>query len=162
RTRAELEYELLDTGVFADNRYFDVFVEYAKASPEDVLIRITAANRGLETATLHVLPTLWFRNTWSWWTDPPKPELRQVPTKRAGRIVAAVHAELGNRWLYIDQDLPLLFTENETNNQRLFGTANAAPYVKDGINELVVNGRREAVNPAATGTKAAAHCEMQI
>ena len=162
RTRAELEYELLDTGAFADNRYFDVFVEYAKASPEDVLIRITAANRGPETAPLHLLPTLWFRNTWSWWSEPPKPELRQVSPKRGGRVIAAAHAELGDRWLYVDQDLPLLFTENETNNQRLFGTANATPYVKDGINEFVVNGRREAVNPAATGTKAAAHYEMQI
>ena len=162
RTRAELEYELLDTGAFAENRYFDVFAEYAKASPEDVLIRITVANRGPEPASLHLLPTLWFRNTWSWWSEPPKPVLRQVSAKGAGRAIAAAHAELGNRWLYIDQDLPLLFTENETNNERLFGTPNPTPYVKDGINELVVNGRREAVNPAATGTKAAAHCEMRI
>ena len=162
RTRAELEYELLDTGAFAENRYFDVFAEYAKASPEDVLIRITVANRGPEPASLHLLPTLWFRNTWSWWSEPPKPVLRQVSAKGAGRAIAAAHAELGNRCLYIDQDLPLLFTENETNNERLFGTPNPTPYVKDGINELVVNGRREAVNPAATGTKAAAHCEMRI
>src|SRR6185503_14687236 len=107
RGRSDPEFELIDTGIFDDDRYFDVFVEYAKASPNDILIRITAANRGPEAAPLHLLPTLWFRNTWSWWSEPPKPELRQVSPKRGGRVIAAAHAELGDRWLYVDQDLPL-------------------------------------------------------
>ena len=119
------EYELLDTGIFADDRYFDVFVEYAKASPEDILIRITVENRGPEAATLHVLPTLWFRNVWTWSPEVSKPTLRQVKARKGMRTIAASHAELGERWLCVDGDVPLLFTENETNNQRLFGTANA-------------------------------------
>jgi hypothetical protein len=157
RSRLEPEYELLDTGAFAENRYFDVFVEFAKAAPEDVLVRIRVANRGPESAALHVLPTLWFRNTWSWWPDPPKPTLRQVATGKGRRLVAASHAELGERWLHVDGEVPLFFTENETNNQRLFGTANAGPYVKDGINDCIVDARAEAVNPAGTGTKVASH-----
>src|SRR5512136_2079568 len=139
RSRLELEYELLDTGVFADNRYFDVFVEYAKASPEDILIRITVENRGPEAATLHVLPTLWFRNVWTWSPGVPKPALRRVKSRKGTRTVAASHAELGERWLCLDGDVPLLFTEKETNNQRIFGTANAGPYVKDGINAYIVH-----------------------
>jgi hypothetical protein len=138
RSRYELEYELLDTGLFNDDRYFDVFVEYAKASPEDVLIRITLANRGTEAAPLDVLPTLWFRNTWSWSHDAKKPGLRPTPAPPGTRAIAASHPDLGERWLYFEGDAPLLFTENETNNQRLFGTPNASPYVKDGINECVV------------------------
>jgi hypothetical protein len=162
RSRLELEYELLDTGVFADDRYFDVFVEYAKAAPEDVLVRITVANRGPEAATLHVLPTLWFRNTWTWWPDPPKPTLREGKARKGLRVVAASHAELGERWLYVEGEAPLLFTENETNNQRLFGSANAGPYVKDGINDCVVHGRRAAVNPEGAGTKVAAHHRVEV
>jgi len=162
RSRLELEYELLDTGVFADNRYFDVSVEYAKASPEDILIRITVENRGPEAATLHVLPTLWFRNVWTWSPETPKPALRQVKARKGMRTVAASHAELGERWLCVDGDVPLLFTENETNTQRLFGTANAGAYVKDGINDYVVHGRREAVNPGGTGTKVAAHHTLKV
>jgi hypothetical protein len=157
RSRLEPEYELLDTGVFADDRYFDVFVEYAKHAPEDVLVRITAANRGPDAAPLHLLPTLWFRNTWSWWSDPPKPTLRAGEAPRGSRLVAAFHAELGARWLHVEGEPTLLFTENETNNQRLFGRPNTSPYVKDAINDCVVHGRREAVNPAGTGTKAAVH-----
>jgi hypothetical protein len=162
RTRLEPEYELLDTGVFAEDRYFDVFVEYAKAAPEDVLVRITVANRGSQAATLHVLPTLWFRNTWAWWPEPRKPTLRQVDGGKGARVIAASHAELGERWLYVDGEAPLLFTENETNNQRLFGSANAGPYVKDGINDCVVHGRKEAVNPAGAGTKVAAHHLVEV
>ena len=163
RTTADFEYELLDTGIFDNDRYFDVFVEYAKESPEDILIQITAYNRGPETATLHVLPTLWFRNTWSWSGDAPKPSLRlQVRSGQEFSAIAASHATLGERFLYVSGNSPLLFTDNETNTARLFGTSNATPYVKDGINDAVVAGQREAVNPAQTGTKAAPHIELNL
>jgi hypothetical protein len=161
RGKKDLEYELLDTGVFAEDRYFDVFVEYAKAAPDDVCVRITVANRGPEAARVHLLPTLWFRNTWSWWSEPPKPSLRQVEG-RGATVVAASHATLGDRWLYVEGDVPLLFTENDTNAQRLFGTPNAAPFVKDGFHEHVVGGNPDAVNPAKTGTKAAAHRVVEV
>ena len=147
RSRNEFEYELLDTGIFNENRYFDVYVEYAKETPEDILIRISVSNRGPEAATLHVLPTLWFRNSWTWWTDLPKPSLRAVPSEAGRRAIAASHAELGDRWLYVDGQVPLLFTENETNNQRLFGGTNAGPYVKDGINNWLIHGQQGAVKP---------------
>src|SRR5438874_1094515 len=111
RSRAETEYELLDTGVFKDDRYFDVFVEYAKAAPEDIFIRITIANRGTEAAEIHLLPTLWFRNTWNWWSTPPKPSLRAAQTTSGFRVVQASHADLGERWLYADAKTSLLFTE---------------------------------------------------
>src|SRR3954466_11344716 len=121
RGRAGLEYELLDTGVFDENRYFDVFVEYAKASPHDILVRITAVNRGPEPAALHVLPTLWFRNTWSSADGSgTKPALRAIRGTKNSAGIAASHPELGDRWLYIDGGVPLLFTENESNNERLF------------------------------------------
>ena len=162
RSRTELEYELLDTGVFDDKRYFDVFVEFAKASPEDMLIRITLANRGPEAAPLHVLPTLWFRNTWNWWPDQPKPALGLASGAAGTRVITASHAELGERWLHVEGDVPVLFVENETNNERLFGTPNAGPYVKDGINNCVVHGHTGAVNPAGTGTKAAAYYQMRV
>jgi hypothetical protein len=157
-----MEYELLDTGVFNEDRYFDVFVEYAKNAPEDVLIQISAINRGPEPATLHVLPTLWFRNSWTWWSGAPKPSLKQVIGRQDVQVVAASHAELGERYLYCEGDLPLLFTENETNNNRLFGTDNASPYVKDAINNYVVQGDHSAVNPDKTGTKTAAHCQLNV
>ncbi len=162
RSRAEPEYELLDTGAFDEDRYFDVFVEYAKVAPEDTLIRITAFNRGPETALLHLLPTLWFRNTWSWGGSVPKPVLTQVEGPPKSTVIAASHSVLGERWLYIEGTMPLGFTENETNNERLFHTPNASPYVKDGINDYVVHGLRSKVNPAATGTKAAAHYALDI
>ena len=162
RSRLDYEYELLDTGVFEDNRYFDVFVEYAKAAPEDVLVRITVENRGPDPAEIHVLPTLWFRNTWTWWPGPPRPAMREVKGKKGTRIVAASHSELGERWLYVEGDVPLLFTENETNQQRLHAIANASPCVKDGINDCVVHGRREAVNRAGAGTKVAAHHRLTV
>jgi hypothetical protein len=162
RNRGEMEYELLDTGVFNADRYFDVFVEFAKNTPEDILIQITVCNRGPEPATLDVLPTLWFRNTWTWWPDIPKPSLKQVGSENGSRCVVASHSQLGDRYLYCEGDAPLLFTENETNNERIFGTLNASPYVKDGINNYVVNGRQDAVNPKRTGTKAAAHSRVKV
>jgi hypothetical protein len=162
RNRGDMEYELLDTGIFKDNRYFDVFVEFAKNTPEDILIQISVCNRGPEPATLDVLPTLWFRNTWTWWPDTPKPSLKQVTGKNDSRFVAASHSQLGDRYLYNEQDVPLLFTENETNNERIFGTPNATPYVKDGINNYVVNGKQDAVNPQHTGTKAATHYRISV
>ena len=159
RTRQEYEYELIDTGVFAGDRYFDVFVEYAKASPEDLLIRITATNRGPEPATLHVLPTIWFRNVWSWDGENSKPSLREVD---GGRAVAAAHPDLGDRFLIADGAPEWLFTENETNTQRLSGIPNRTPYVKDGINNYLVHGDTHAVHPRKVGTKAAAHYPVTI
>jgi hypothetical protein len=155
RSRREMEYELLDTGIFDDDRYFDVFVEYAKNTPDDILIQISICNRGPEAANLHVLPTLWFRNTWSWSRDLAKPALSEVSGVHSRRVIAASHAELGERFLYCETDVALLFTENETNNERIFGEPNASPYLKDGINNYVVAGA-QAVNPAQTGTKASA------
>jgi hypothetical protein len=166
RGRDAPEYELLDTGVFAGDRYFDVLVEYAKVSPEDVLIRISATNRGPEAAALHLLPTLWFRNTWAWGRDDRRPELRAVTAtgarSRGGPLVQATHPTLGEYWLCCEGTPELLFTENETNAGRLWGAPNRTPYVKDGINEAVINGRTEAVNPAGVGTKAAAHYVLDI
>ena len=139
-----------------------MFVEYAKQTPEDILIQISVCNRGPEPATIHVLPTLWFRNTWTWWPDTPKPSLKQVTGQKGSRAVAASHAQLGERYLYCEGEAPLLFTENETNNERIFGTPNASRYVKDGINDCVVDGKQEAVNPEQTGTKAAAHYHVSV
>jgi mannosylglycerate hydrolase MGH1-like protein len=162
RSHNEFEYELMDTGVFKDDRYFDVYVEYAKETPEEILIRISVANRGPEPATLHVLPSLWFRNTWTWWSDAPKPVLRQVQGPTGMRIISAGSAQLGDRWLYVDGEVPLLFTENETNNEGIFGKPNASPYVKDGINNYLVHGQSAAVNAATTGTKAASHHQLSV
>jgi hypothetical protein len=162
RDRSQMEYELLDTGLFDDERYFDVFVEYAKAAPEDILIRITVWNRGPEDAALYVLPTLWFRNTWSWWPGEHKPVMHALQDRNGASVIAASHAELGHRYLYCEGDAPILFTENETNNERLFGTPNASPYVKDAINDYVVHGRLDAVNPERNGTKASAQYLMVV
>ena len=161
RGRNDREYELLDTGVFDEDRYFDVNVEYAKGTPTDILIRISIANRGPGAASLHVLPTLWFRNTWNWWPDQPRPSLRQRPGENTVAIEAS-HSELGGFLLHCDGNPPLLFTENDTNNERIFGRPNATPYVKDGINDYVVARRQEAVNPTQTGTKAAAHYQLDV
>ena len=158
RSREELEYELLDTGVFDSDRYFDVFVEYAKTDPEDVLIKITVHNRGPETATVHLLPTLWFRNTWSWDKGAAKPTLRKGPR---GTIVA-IHPQLGDRLLYCEGSPEFLFTENESNAERLWGRPNASPYVKDAFHNYVISGKQEAVNPSQTGTKAAAHYRVEV
>jgi Glycosyl hydrolase family 63 C-terminal domain len=158
RSREEFEYELLDTGIFGDDRYFDVFVEYAKEGPEAILIRITVHNRGPDAARLRVLPTLWFRNTWSWGDDDRKPSLREV---EPGAIQASQY-ELGEYRLHCDGAPELLFTENESNAQHLWGQPNASPYVKDAFHQYIISGRSEAVNPAKTGTKAAAHYVLEV
>jgi hypothetical protein len=157
RTKEELEYELLDTGIFDDDRYFDVFLEYAKAGPEDVLIKVSVHNRGKEAARLHLLPTLWFRNTWSWGDEGAKPVLRE----KGGAIVAS-HPDLGEYTLSCGGAPELLFTENETNAQRLWGQPNPTPYVKDAFHRYVIGGERDAVNPAKTGTKAAARYVLEV
>ena len=167
RTRDELEYELLDTGVFNDDRYFDVFVEYAKGDAEDILVRITAANRGPDAAELHLLPTLWFRNDWSAWIAesnraPGKPDIRQIKAPAGTSSVSAAHPLLGDYTLACEGDVELLFTENETNHQLLFGHKNESPFVKDGINDCVVQSRQEAVNPGKQGTKVAAHYRATV
>ncbi|MFN8642130.1 MAG: glucosidase [Candidatus Binatia bacterium] len=151
RGRDELEYELLDTGAFEGDRYFDVEVEYAKADVEDVAIRVTVHNRGPQAARLHLLPTLWFRNTWSWGGDDRRPRLRA-----AGGVIEAEHAALGARWLFAEGAPTQLFTENDSNCQRLWGEPNPTPYVKDAFHRWVIGGETAAVNPAGTGTKAAA------
>ena len=160
RTRNDPEFELLDTGVFAENRYFDVFAEYAKAAPDDILIRITVWNRGPEAAPIHVLPTIWFRNTWSWTGRMDKPGLRLAP----GRSDAVELAEpyYGKRWLTANRAPEWLFTENESDNRALWGSPNLAQYLKDGIGRCVVDGERGAVNPASRGTKAAAHYSTTV
>ncbi|MGA7416212.1 MAG: glucosidase, partial [Bryobacteraceae bacterium] len=158
RSREEFEYELLDTGIFDDDRYFDVFVEYAKQGPEDIVVRITVHNRGPETARLRMLPTLWFRNTWSWGEESSKPSLRQV----APGLIGASHQELGEYWLACDGSPELLFTENESNAGRLWDRPNASPFVKDAFHAYVIAGRAEAVNPAHVGTKAAAHYQLGV
>ncbi len=160
RGKDQPEFELLDTGVFDENRYFDVCVEYAKADVEDILIKITVANRGPEAANLRLLPTVWFRNTWSWGNSGEKPELRQA--QAGASSIEIEHPQMGKRWLHCDGSPELLFTENETNNKRLFGAENRIPYVKDGINDFVVHGAQNAVNPERRGTKAAAHYELTV
>jgi len=168
RSKDEMEYELLDTGVFKDDRYFDIFVEYAKDGPEDILVRITAANRGPEAAELHILPTLWFRNNWASWIaesnrTPKKPNLKQIPATAGTSAVAATHPLLGEFILSCEGEVPLLFAENDTNHERLFpGQKNESPYVKDGINNCLVQGNQGAVNPAKQGTKAAADYRVKI
>jgi hypothetical protein len=167
RGRDELEYELLDTGIFDDDRYFDVFVEYAKVTADDILIQISAVNRGPEAADLHLLPTLWFRNTWSWESGGSKPVLQKVE----GFGTSVIHAyptdpffkeSFGDYYLYCDRAVPLLFTENETNNERIFGTPNPSPHVKDGINNYVVERKTDAVNPADTGTKVSPYYRLTV
>ena len=144
------EFELLDTGVFDDDRYWDVFVEYAKGSPEDILMRVTVHNRGPEEATLHLLPQLWFRNTWSWKTNNDKPELR---FNNRGEVTASLGV-LASYTLYADAKPEVLFCENETNARRLYGQADAKGYFKDGFDDYLIHGNKDAVNPAKVGTKA--------
>jgi len=166
RGKLEPEFELADTGVFDESRYFDVFAEYAKLGPDDIAIRITAANRGPETATIHLLPTLWFRNTWSWGRQgeahPPKPVLR----REGAAAILAQHPVLGHYELHAEvlgeEGPDLLFTENETNVAKLFGAQNTQPFVKDAFHRAVIQGERSAVNPAEEGTKAAAHYVLTI
>ncbi len=159
RSRSDPEFELIDTGIFDDDRYFDIFVEYAKAEPEDVVIRIVVANRGEDAAELHVLPTLWFRNTWSWKPGIAKPSIARAEDGDGG--VVARHERLGEFRLVCDEDVPFLFTENETNDERLFGRPNKSRFVKDGIDNAIVHGDAGAVN-AEGGTKAAAHYAISV
>ena len=162
RGKGDREYELLDTGIFNDSRYFDVVVEYAKASPEDLLMQVTVHNRGPDDAVLHVLPTLWFRHTWSWAGGEEQPEIRALPEVAGRSAVTAERSELGRRWWYADPAAAVLVTGNETNNERVFGSGNDAPYVKDGIDQAVVHGNTAAVDPNGVGTKAAVHHVLQI
>ncbi|MFD2246455.1 MGH1-like glycoside hydrolase domain-containing protein [Pontibacter ruber] len=165
RSRNEYEYELLDTGVFNDNRYFDVFVEYAKGGPEDILVRITAENRGPDEAELHLLPTLWFRNDWASWIVIPssKPNLRQVEGQEGIATVSATQERIGDYTFACEGNVSLLFTDNETNRQKLgLEGENESRYLKDGINDYVVNGQQDAVNPEMNGTKMAAHYHQKI
>jgi hypothetical protein len=163
RGRQEMEYELIDTGIFDGDRYFDLFVEYAKASPDDVLVKITAENRGPEVATLHLLPTLWFRNTWAAGVPPAgKPALRAIAAPAGESRIAAVHPELGRVVACFEEAPALLFTENETNTMRLWEQPNVSIYVKDAFHEHVISGRKEAINPELVGTKSAAHLRLEI
>jgi len=167
RGKDDPEYELFDTGIFVENRYFDVFIEYAKASADDILIRVTAFNRGPESADLFILPTLWFRNTWSWGLEHdeiPRPALKEISSGKNERIkwIEADHATLG-RYLLTSEDADaLIFTENETNSERLFGSPNSTPYVKDAFHTYLIEGRKEAINPEQFGTKAVALYHYQV
>jgi len=161
RTRQEPEYELLDTGIFDEDRYFDITTEYAKNSPEDILIRISVTNRGPEEASIHLLPTLWFRNTWSW-ENTSRPSLKVISTHKNLSVIQAAHSKLGNYLLYCQGAGELLFTDNDTDTEKIFGVPNTSAYVKDGINEFVLSGRKSAVNPAQTGTKMSAHYILKI
>ncbi|MGE5655818.1 MAG: MGH1-like glycoside hydrolase domain-containing protein, partial [Actinomycetota bacterium] len=158
RSQYDPEFELLDTGIFAGNRYFDILAEYAKASPEDICIRISVTNRNSEPATLDLLPTLWFRNAWSWTGSEKQAQVSQVTPG----IIKAFNQKYGDRWLFCEGNPPLLFTENETNMQRLYGLPNASPYVKDAFHDFMIHQRQEAVNPAQVGTKSAAHYHLEL
>ncbi|MGH3278981.1 MAG: MGH1-like glycoside hydrolase domain-containing protein [Trebonia sp.] len=162
RGKTDPEYELLDTGIFDDGRYFDVNVEYAKATPEDILLQVTVHNRGPDDATLHVLPTLWFRHTWSWAGGDERPALRATTDTSGRSAVRATHGELGTRWLRAAAAVPVLVTGNETNDERVFGSPNEDRYVKDGIDRAVVHSDTSAVNPDGTGTKAALHHVLNV
>jgi hypothetical protein len=158
RGKQDPEYELIDTGVFDDDCYFDIFVEYAKAGPDDILIQITTANRGPEAAIIHLLPQLWFRNIWSWGDGRPKPTLEVVD----GHTVSAKHVQLGSYFLRTEGSPTLLFCENETNWERLFSFSNPTPYCKDGFHEWLIRKNGNAVNPSQTGTKSAAHYQLVV
>jgi len=163
RSRSDLEYELLDSGVFDGDRYFDIDVEYAKADPGDILIHISVTNRGPQASCIHLLPTLWYRNTWSWWKDSPKPSLQEIATERhACRVIRACDPLGDTCFLHCSGNVELLFTENETNEERLSGKINLSPYVKDGINDYIVGGRTGAVNPEHLGTKVSVHLEIGV
>ncbi len=161
RSRQQPEFELLDTGVFDQDRYFDVLVEYAKATPTDILIKISITNRGPETKPIHVLPTLWFRNTWSWGKAAKKPFLKGH-YGNSQSVIESYHPTLGQQWLWCNQAPELLFTENETNIARLFGGNNASAYVKDGMHAYVIDTQKQAVNPDLSGTKASAYYQLEL
>ena len=162
RSKRDPEYELMDTGIFNDNRYFDVFIEYAKAAPEEILIKITAWNRGPEEAPLDLLPTLWFRNIWSFGEKHGHPKLWRAPDSAGGAVVAAQESRYGERWLLAEGAPEMLFTENETNFQRVFGYSTGNKYVKDSFHDYVIHDAKDAVNPGQFGTKCAAHYHSQI
>jgi hypothetical protein len=163
QSRAEPELELMDMGFFAEDRYFDVFVEYAKADPDDILIRIEVINRGPESATIHLLPTIWFRNRWTWGDNQDaRPSLYKAAGPEDVEVIELEHFKHGRRRLYCEGTPELIFTENNTNNRRLYNSENETPYVKDGINDYVVNGIQHAVNPKQKGTKAAAYYPLTI
>jgi hypothetical protein len=162
RGRHEREFELMDTGIFDENRYFDVTVEYAKASADDILIRIVAHNRGPEAAALHLLPTVWFRNTWTWAGEEPPGAISRCGELKGVTTMGVEHAYYGSRWLVCEGSPDLLFTDNESNLKRLFGKPNPSAYVKDGINDYIVNGVKDAVNPEQTGTRASACYRLEI
>jgi hypothetical protein len=172
RDKRAPEFELTDTGIFDEDRYFDVFVEYAKEDAEDIHIKISVTNHAPETATLHLLPTLWFRNTWSWDKKSPRPRLIEIEDETKGAeqkeqdapaaVIEVEHEYYGTRWLYCENAPELLFTENETNVEKLYGATNASPYVKDGINNFVVHDAKDAVNPNRVGTKAAANYVLKV
>jgi hypothetical protein len=169
RSFHDFEYELLDTGVFEGNRYFDVMVEYAKASEDDILINYTIFNRGPEPADCTILPTLWFRNTWSWgYPDGPMADAPGKPSLKRGQepdgiaSIEATHPTAGVYYLYADHTPDLLFTENETNFERRYQRPNASPFVKDAFHRYVINGEPQAINPAEMGTKAAAVYQDRI
>jgi len=162
RTREEPEFELMDTGIFNENRYFDILVEYAKAAADDILIRASVFNRGPDPATLRILPTLWFRNTWSWGWDDRRPEVRAIPAPPGIVALEAEHYYYGKRWLALEGAPDLLFTENETNYQKVYGTPNRAEFVKDAFHDYVVLGARAALNPQQKGTKAAADYALAL
>jgi hypothetical protein len=162
RGRAGLEYELIDTGVFDQDRYFDVLVEYAKATAEDILVRISVSNRGPESAWLDLLPTLWFRNTWAWEPGEVRPRLHRIRDVRNASAVQLCHSHYGHRWLFCQNIPDILFTDNETNTRRLYASSDGPQYSKDGINEYIVNGVQDAINPGRTGTKAAAHYRFEL
>ena len=162
RDRTQPEFELMDTGVFADNRYFDVFVEYAKADVEDILIKITVVNRGPDAATLHLLPSLWFRNTWSWGKDDRRPTMRKAVGPQNCQCVEVEHWQYGRRWLLCDGQSQLLFTENQTNYERIFATQSPSPYVKDAFHEYLIHKNQAAINPQQTGTKMAAYYPLTL
>ena len=159
RSTHEMEYELIDTGVFADDRYFDVEVEHAKAGPEDILCRVTVHNRSAQDAALHVLPTLWFRNIWSWENGEPKPRLARV--EAAHPVVRAEHHKVGVFYLHAEPETALLFCENETNTARVFGAEPGTPFAKDGIGDHLLHGA-DTVNPDGEGTKVAAHVRLVV
>ena len=159
RSRHDFEYELLDTGVFADDEYFDVEIEHAKAGPEDIVCRVTVHNRSARDAALHVLPTLWFRNAWSWPDGEPKPRLARVEAENPA--VRADHQKAGTFFLYAEPDADLLFCENETNTARVFGAEPTTQFPKDGIGDHVIRGA-DTVNPAGEGTKVAARTRLVV
>ena len=163
RDKSQPEYELIDTGIFDENKYFDVFIEYAKADIEDICIKITAINRGKNPAPLHILPTVWFRNRWSWYEKCEKPSLEK--SKSDAENLSAILSAKKDAAIFVfcaPVQRNLLFTENDTNFQKLYGSKNNSPYVKDGINDFIVEAKHDAVNPKTNGTKAAAHYHFKI